>query len=76
MFKLNVYKYWEVTNYLLMQLRIYYYSAVKNEDAHLSEINQLLQYVENQFSDILLPEEIITKLELVGKGACMDTKTT
>ena len=39
-----------------------------NENAHLSETHQLLQYVEKQFSDVLLPEEVVTKLEFIGKG--------
>ena len=32
------------------------------------EINQLLKHVKEKFSDLLLPEGIVTKLELIGKG--------
>ena len=39
-----------------------------DENAHVSEIHRLLRYVEKQFSDILLPEEVVTKLEFIGKG--------
>lgn len=39
-----------------------------DENSHLSEIHQLLQYVEKQFSDILLLEEVVTKQEFIGKG--------
>ena len=52
-----------------------FYCAVleTNESAQLSEINQLLQYVEKKFSDILIPEEVVNKQEFIGKGTCMHT---
>ena len=44
-----------------------------NENAQLSEINQLLQYVEKKFSDILIPEEVVNKQEFIGKGTYVNT---
>lgn len=32
------------------------------------EVNQLLEYAKKKFSDVLLPEEVVTKLELIGEG--------
>jgi len=34
----------------------------------VSEVTQLLQYVRDKFSEVLLPAEVITKQELLGKG--------
>jgi len=34
----------------------------------LLEINQFLQYVKDTFSEVLLPAEVVTKLDLIGKG--------
>jgi len=34
----------------------------------LTELNQLLQYVTEKFSEILLPAEVVTRLEFIGKG--------
>jgi len=34
----------------------------------LLEINQFLQYVKDKFSEVLLPAEVVTKLDLIGKG--------
>ena len=39
--------------------------AVKDNS---SEINEILKYVEENFSDVLFPKGIVTKLELIGKG--------
>lgn len=36
--------------------------------SYSSEISQLLKYVEEKFSDVLLPEGVVTKLDLIGKG--------
>ena len=33
-----------------------------------SEINQLLKHVKQRFFDVLLPEGVVTKQELIGKG--------
>ena len=33
-----------------------------------SEIYEMLKYVEENFSDVLFPKGIVTKLELIGKG--------
>ena len=32
------------------------------------EINQFLQYVKDRFSEVLLPAEVVTKLDFIGKG--------
>ena len=34
------------------------------------EVTQLLQYVRDKFSEVLLPAEVITKLNFLGKGVC------
>ena len=36
--------------------------------SHSAEIDQLLKHVEEKFSDLILPEGVVTKLELIGKG--------
>ena len=33
-----------------------------------SKINEILQYVEEKFSDVLFAKGVVTKLELIGKG--------
>ena len=38
--------------------------------SHSAEIDQLLKHVEEKFSDLILPEGVVTKLELIGKGIC------
>ena len=32
------------------------------------EVTQLLQYVKDKFSEVLLPAEVITKSDFLGKG--------
>ena len=34
----------------------------------VSEVTQLLQYVKDKFSEVLLPAEVVTKSSLLGKG--------
>jgi len=34
----------------------------------LLEMNQFLQYVKDKFSEVLLPAEVVTKLDFIGKG--------
>ena len=34
----------------------------------LLEINQFLRYVKDKFSEVLLPVEVVTKLDFIGKG--------
>ena len=41
-----------------------------------SEINEILKYVEQNFSDVLLSKGVITKLELIGKGIFTVIQTT
>lgn len=36
--------------------------------SYSSEIDQLLKYVEEKFSDVRLPDGVVTRLELIGKG--------
>ena len=35
---------------------------------HSSQVNELLKYVEEKFSDVLFKEGVITKSDLIGKG--------
>ena len=34
----------------------------------VSEVTQLLQYVKDKFSEVLLPAEVLTKSSFLGKG--------
>ena len=36
------------------------------------EINQFLQYVKKKFSELLLPAEVVTKSDFLGKGMHMN----
>ena len=36
--------------------------------SYSAEIDQILKHVEEKFSDLVLPEGVVTKLELIGKG--------
>jgi len=51
-----------MVNYLLLLLED---SA---GDGNKQEINQFLQYVKEKFSEVLLPAEVITKSDFLGKG--------
>ena len=38
----------------------------------LLEVNQFLDYVQNTFSEVLLPVDTVIKQGLLGKGDCKD----
>jgi len=38
----------------------------------LLEVNQFLDYVQNTFSEVLLPVDAVIKQGLLGKGDCKD----
>ena len=43
--------------------------SLKSSDNSLhTQINNFLQHVKEKFSEVLLPMENVTKLELIGKG--------
>lgn len=47
----------------------FYFTALEMmKHSYSEEINQILKYVEEKFSDVLLPEGVVTKLDLIGKG--------
>ncbi|XP_065909293.1 uncharacterized protein [Dysidea avara] len=43
--------------------------SVWTSTSSLFEINQLIQYVKEKFSEVLLPAEAVTRLDFLGKGA-------
>ena len=46
---------------------VYSFIELEIKDNSL-QINELLKYVEEKFSDVLFKEGVITKLDLIGKG--------
>ena len=47
---------------------IFYIDLRKIKKSYSPEIDQLLKHVEEKISDVLLPEGVVTKQELIGKG--------
>ena len=42
--------------------------SIRTSKSSLFELNQLLQYVKEKFSEVLLPAEVVTRLDFLGKG--------
>ena len=42
--------------------------SIRTSKSSLLELSQLLQYVKDKFSEVLLPAECVTRLDFLGKG--------